>query len=72
MQPKSLPPPLDQPTLPREISRRAGPPPGTGEVLVGHYAPEEGWGTLETARRDRLRKAWLCVLKEVVGDAPER
>jgi hypothetical protein len=72
MQPKSLPPPPDQPTLPREISRRAGPPPGTGEAIQGRCAPEEAWETLESAGRDRLRKAWLRVLKEVLGDAPER
>jgi len=72
MQPKPLPPPPDQPTLPMEIPRRAGPPPGTGEAALGRCAPEEAWEMLEPAGRDRLRKAWLRVLKEVVGDARDR
>jgi hypothetical protein len=42
------------------------------EVVVGHCAPEEAWETLEPAGRDRLRKAWLRVLKEMVGDAQDR
>lgn len=58
--------------LPLEIPPRAGPPPETEEVVVGHCAPEEAWETLEPVGQDRLRKAWLRVLKEVVGDAPDR
>ena len=70
MQPKPLPPPPVQPALPIEIpQRRADPPPETEEVVLGHCAPEEAWETLEPAERDRLRKTWLRVLKEVVGDA---
>lgn len=72
MQPKPLPPPPGQLTLPLEIPRKAGPPPGTEEAIPGRCAPEEAWETLEPAGRDRLRKAWTCVLKEVVGDAGDR
>lgn len=74
MQPKPLPsPPPGQPTLPLEFPRRAGPRPETEEEAVaGHCAPQEAWQTLEPAGRDRLREAWLCVLKEVVGDARHR
>jgi hypothetical protein len=72
MQPKPLLPPSGQPALPLEIPPRAGPPPQTEEVLVGHCAPEEAWETLGTPGRDRLRKAWLRVLKEMVGDAGDR
>jgi hypothetical protein len=71
MQPKPLPPPPGQPALPLEISPRAGPRPEMEEVVVGHCAPEEAWETLGPSGRDRLRKAWLRVLKEVVGDAQE-
>ncbi len=75
MQPKPLPPLSEQPALPLEIPPRAGPRPQTEEVVVvvvGHCAPEEAWGTLGPAGRDRVRKAWLRVLKEVVGDAQGR
>jgi hypothetical protein len=72
MQPKPLPPPPVQPALPLEIPRRAGPRPEMKEVVVGHCAPEEAWEMLEPAGRDRLRKAWLRVLKEMVGDAQDR
>ena len=72
MQPIPLPPPPGQPALPLEIPPPAGPSQETEEVLVGHCAPQEAWKTLEPARRDRLRKAWLRVLKEVVGDAGDR
>ncbi len=72
MQPKPLPPPPVQPALPIEIPRRAGPRPETEKVLLGHCAPEEAWETLEPAGRDQLRKAWLGVLKEMVGDAQDR
>lgn len=68
MQPKPAPPPK-QPALPFEIPRRAGPPQGAEEAVVGRCPPKEAWATLEPAGRDRLRKAWLRVLKEVVGDA---
>jgi hypothetical protein len=73
MQPKPLPPPPGQLALPLEIPRRAGPRPETEEeVVVGHCAPGEAWETLEPAGRDRLRKTWLRVLKEMVGDARDR
>lgn len=72
MQPKSVPPPPGQPALPIEIPRRAGLPPGTGEAIPGRCAPEEAWETLGPPARDRLRKACLRVLKEVVGDARNR
>jgi hypothetical protein len=71
MQSKPLPPPSNQSVLPLEIPPRAGPS-SEAEEVVGRCAPEEAWGTLEAAGRDRLREAWLRVLKEVVGDAPER
>ncbi|MDP9478103.1 MAG: hypothetical protein M3R38_20890 [Actinomycetota bacterium] len=72
MQPKPLPPPSGQPALPLEIPPRSSPPPEAEEVVGDHCAPEEAWNTLEPAGRDRLRKAWLRVLKEVVGDARDR
>lgn len=71
MQPKSLLPP-GKPAPPLEIPRRAGPRPETEEAVVGHCAPEEAWETLEPAGQDRLRQAWLHILKEMVGDAQDR
>jgi hypothetical protein len=71
MQPKPLPPPPVQPALPLEIPPQAGPRPEMEEVVLGHCAPEEAWETLKPAGRDQLRKAWLGVLKEIVGDAQE-
>jgi hypothetical protein len=70
MQPKSVPPP-SQPTLPLKIPQRAGPRPETEEVLVDRCSPEEAWERLGSAGRDRLRKAWTRVLKEVMDDAQE-
>jgi hypothetical protein len=72
MQPKSVLPPPGQPALPLEVPRRAGPRPETEEGVVGRCAPEEAWETLGSAGRDRLRKAWMCVLKEVMDDAQDR
>jgi hypothetical protein len=72
MQPKPLPPPPVQPASPFEISTRAGPRPGMEEAVAGRCAPKEAWETLGPPGRDRLRKAWLRVLKEVVGDARDR
>jgi hypothetical protein len=42
------------------------------EAVAGRCAPKEAWETLGPPGRDRLRKAWLRVLKEVVGDARDR
>jgi hypothetical protein len=72
MQPKPLRPPPGQLAPPLEIPRRASPRPQTKEVVVGQCAPEEAWETLGPTGRDRLRKAWLRVLKEAVGDARDR
>ena len=72
MQPKPLPPPPGQSAPPFEVPRRAGPRMGPKEVVAGRCAPQEAWDTLEPAGRERLRKAWLRVLKEVVGDARDR
>jgi hypothetical protein len=33
--------------------------------------PEEAWERLGPAGQDRLRKAWLPVLKEMMNDAQE-
>jgi hypothetical protein len=69
MQTKPVPSPLNQPALPLEIPRRAGPPRGAKEAVVDRCAPKEAWQTLDAPGRDRLHRTWLCVLKEVVGDA---
>jgi hypothetical protein len=75
MQPKPVPLPPKQPTLPFEIPRRAGPPqetapPEVEEGLMDRCAPEETWQTLDAPRWDRLlRRTWLRVLEEVVDDA---
>jgi hypothetical protein len=74
MQPKPVPLPPKQLTLPFEIPRRAGPPqetapPEAEEGVMGRCAPEETWQTLDAPRWDRLRRTWLRVLKEVVDDA---
>lgn len=73
MQPKPAPPTM-QLTLPFEIPRRAGHPPQEEmeEALVGRCAPEETWQMLGPSGRDRLRRTWICVLKEVANDAQER
>jgi hypothetical protein len=71
MQPRSTLPPPSQPTLPLRIPRRAGPQSETEEVLVDRCAPEEAWERLGPVGRDRLRKAWTRVLKEVMDDAQE-
>jgi hypothetical protein len=74
MQPKPVPLPPKQLTLPFEIPRRAGPPqetapPEVEEGVMGRCAPEQTWQTLDAPRWDRLRRTWLRVLKEVVDDA---
>lgn len=73
MQPKPAPSSPKQLTLPFENPRRAELPletdPQTEEAVVGRCAPEETWKTLGPPGRDRLRRTWLRVLKEVVDDA---
>ena len=68
MQPKPA-PPMMQPTLPFEIPRRVDPPQEMEEAIAGRCFPEEAWRTLDVPGRDRLRRTWTCVLKEVVDDA---
>ncbi len=75
MQPKPASPPPKQLTLPFEIPRRTGPlqetEPQTEQAVADHRSPEETWQTLDPPGRDRLRRTWIRVLKEVVDDAQE-
>ena len=76
MQPKPVPPPPTQPTLPFEILPRTGLPqqtePWTEEAAEDLCWPEETWQTLDPQGRDQLREAWVRVLKEVVDDVQDR
>jgi len=76
MQPKPVPPPPSQPTLPFEMLLRTGPPqqtePRTEKAVEDLCSPEETWRTLDAWGRDQLRGTWIRVLKGVVDDAQKR
>ncbi len=72
MQPKPVPSPPKQLSLPFEIPRRPDPPQQMEEAIVGRRAPEKTWQTLDATEQEQLRRTWLRVLKEVVDDAQDR
>ncbi|MDP9410558.1 MAG: hypothetical protein M3P70_08670 [Actinomycetota bacterium] len=72
MQPRPVSPPPGQLTLPIEVTQRPSPTPEAEEAeeaVAGRRAPREVWETVSPAGRDRLRAAWLHVLKGVAGNA---
>jgi hypothetical protein len=70
MQPRPVSPP-GQLTLPIEITQRSSQTLETEEAVAGRRAPREVWKTVSPPGRGRVRKTWLRVLKEMVGDAQD-
>lgn len=78
MQPNPVRPPPTQLTLPFGMIPLTAPPHQTEPPRAEQAAvedlctPEQTWRTLNAPERDRLRRVWVRVLKEVVDDAQKR